>query len=97
MPSYDLSVRVNLVAGAILISGHPSTNTDIDVVEVVVGGEVVGHVGQDHCILKQREDGVHARLTVGVVPLVAVHGDQDGCEVGKKQILLVMQGLAIKK
>ena len=48
-PNNDI---VCLVAQAILICGHPSANTNIDVVEVIVGSEVVGHVRQYHCVFK---------------------------------------------
>ena len=55
---------------------------DWSVVEVIVRCEVIGHVRQDHSIFKYREDGVHPRLTVGVVSPVAVHRYQDRGEVG---------------
>ena len=41
--------------------------------EVPVGGEVVAHVGEDDRVLEHGEDGIHARLAVGVVAPVAVH------------------------
>jgi len=77
-------------------TGHAVPKGDGGVVEVIVGGKVVCHVGQHHRVFKYGEYGVHARLTVGVVSPVAVHGDQDGGEVGQQQNLLEVKGLAIK-
>ena len=51
-------------------------------VEVIVRSEVVGHIAQDDSIFKYREDGVHPRLTVGVMSPVAVHSYKDRGEVG---------------
>ena len=76
-------------------TGHAVPKGDGGVVEVIVGGKVVSHVRQHHRIFKYGENGVHARLTVGVVSPVAVHGDQDGGEVGQQENLLVSKGLQV--
>lgn len=52
---------------------------------------MVGHVGQDHCVLEQGEDGVHPWFTVGVMPPVAVHGEHDADKVSDETVLLVGQ------
>ena len=57
-------------------------------VEVVVGGEVVRHVGEDDAVLEQREDRVHPWLTERVVAPVAVDRGGYAGEVGHQQPLL---------
>ena len=64
---------------------HVGPNQDIDKIEVVVRGEMVGHVGQHHRVLQQGEQGVHAGLTEGVVPPVAVDRRQDAAEIGHQE------------
>ena len=36
-------------------ASHPGSYLNVDVVEVKVGGEVVGHVGEHDGVLEQRE------------------------------------------
>ena len=64
---------------------HHHPHLDSDAVEVVVGGEVEGHVGQHHRVLQHGEHGVHAGLTEGVVPPVAVDRRQDAAEIGHQE------------
>ena len=65
------------------------TEHKLYMVEVVVRCEVVGHIAEDDSIFKYREDGVHPRLTVGVVSPVTVHCHKDRKEIGHQQNLLV--------
>ena len=88
---------LNSIAQAVFVSGKTSAYPNINVVEVIVRCEVVGHVAEDHSIFKYREDGVHPRLTVGVVSPVAVHCDEDGKKIGHQQYPLVIQRLTIKE
>ena len=60
---------------------HVSPNQDIDKIEVVVRGEMVGHVGQHHRVLQHGEHGVHAGLAVCVVTPVPVRRCQDTSQV----------------
>ena len=41
-------------------ASHPGSYLNVDVVEVKVGGEVIGHVGQHHRVLEHGEHRVHA-------------------------------------
>ena len=58
-----------------------ASNLNIDMVEVVVRCEMKGHVGENHGVFEQGEDGVHAGLAVGVVAPVAVQRGKDAREV----------------
>ena len=51
-----------------------------------MGCEVVCHVGQDHFVLEQGEDGVHLWFPVGVMPSVGVHGEHDADKVGDETV-----------
>lgn len=64
---------------------HVGPNQDIDKIEVVVRGEMVGHVGQHHRVLQHGEHGVHAGLAEGVVTPVAVRRCQDTHEVDNQE------------
>ena len=74
-----------------LSTGKPGSNHNVDVVEVVVGGEVVRHVGEDHAVLEDGEDWVDARLTVVVVAPVEVQGGGHAGEVCHQEIFLQSQ------
>ena len=67
----------SFMPGCPLNTGKPGSYHDVDVVEVVVGCEVVGHVGEDHAVLEDGEDRVDARLAVAVVAPVEVERGQD--------------------
>ena len=71
--------------------GKPGSNHNGDVVEVVVGREVVRHVGEDHAVLEDGEDRVDARLAVAVVAPVEVERDQDAGEVRHQEVPLQSQ------
>ena len=74
-----------------LSTGKPGSNHNVDVVEVVVGGEVVRHVGEDHAVLEDGEDWVDAWLTVPVVAPVEVERGEDAGEVGYQEVPLQPQ------
>ena len=76
---------------------QPCSNLNGHVVEVVVGGEVVGNVGQDHAVLEHREDGVHPWLAETVVPPVEVEGGGDAGEVGHQELPLEGQRLVVHR
>ena len=60
-------------------------------IEVVICCAMVGDVRENHCVLQDGEDRVHAWLTVGVVSPVAKHRPDDTEEVDEDQNLFVEQ------
>ena len=81
----------SFMPGSPLNTGKPGSYHDVDVVEVVVGCEVVGHVGEDHAVLEHGEYRVDAWLTVPVVAPVEVQRGGDAGEVRHQEILLQHQ------
>ena len=75
---------------------EPGSHLDSHVVKIIVGGEVVGNVGEDHAVLEHREDGVDPGLAERVVPPVEVEGGGDAGEVGQEELFLEGQRLDVQ-